>query len=124
MKGNKELAWFLAMPGALIVGAVLTAPDKASPQQITQPVMREYIPRQSNILPPVEYDHQYEGDLTIKMVPTLADLYRACSVYNNPVLLACSYRYASDVMRERGWNTGLLLRHEIGHCNGWPGDHP
>ena len=29
-----------------------------------------------------------------------------------------------DVMRKWGWTTGMLLRHEIGHCNGWPGDHP
>src|SRR5262245_11776782 len=26
-------------------------------------------------------------------------------------------------MRARGWTTELLLRHEIGHCNGWPSDH-
>ena len=28
------------------------------------------------------------------------------------------------VMKARGWTTELLLRHEIGHCNGWPGNHP
>ena len=49
------------------------------------------------------------------------------------LLLACSFRYAKNcviylvednVMRKRGWTTGLLLRHETGHCNGWPGNHP
>jgi hypothetical protein len=29
-----------------------------------------------------------------------------------------------DVIRATGWTTGLLLRHELAHCNGWPGDHP
>src|SRR5215510_2543726 len=28
------------------------------------------------------------------------------------------------VMKARGWTTALLLRHETGHCNGWPSDHP
>jgi len=28
-----------------------------------------------------------------------------------------------EVMRERGYSTGLLLRHERGHCNGWTGAH-
>ena len=40
------------------------------------------------------------------------------------LLLACSFRYAKNcviylvednVMRKRGWTTGLLLRHETGH---------
>jgi hypothetical protein len=22
---------------------------------------------------------------------------------------------------ERGWNLNLVIRHEIGHCNGWKG---
>ena len=29
-----------------------------------------------------------------------------------------------EVLRKWGWNSGLILRHEIGHCNGWAGDHP
>jgi hypothetical protein len=28
------------------------------------------------------------------------------------------------IMKARGWTTALLLRHETGHCNGWPSDHP
>jgi|SRR5215467_5599230 len=88
--------------------------------------------RASRILPPPEYDHYYEGDLTIEVKDTLEELYNACN-NNNPILLGCSYRYAKNcviylasdkLMRKRGWNSGLLLRHEMGHCNGWPGDHP
>jgi len=84
------------------------------------------------ILPPPEYDRPYNGDLTIRIVPTFEALRAACNVYN-PKMLACArhnaksciiYLVEDEVMRERGWNTGLLLRHEIGHCNGWPGDHP
>jgi hypothetical protein len=84
------------------------------------------------ILPPPEYDKPYDGDLTIIMLPTFEALRAACNVYN-PKMLACArhnakscviYLVEDEVMRTRGWNTGLLLRHEIGHCNGWPGDHP
>ena len=28
-----------------------------------------------------------------------------------------------EVMRRRGWTSGLLLRHEMGHCNGWTQAH-
>jgi len=84
------------------------------------------------ILPPPEYDRPYDGDLTIRVVPTFEALRVACNVYN-PAMLACArhnakscivYLVEDELMRERGWNTGLLLRHEIGHCNGWPSDHP
>jgi hypothetical protein len=83
------------------------------------------------ILPPVEYDHYYEGDLTINMVNTLEELYAACGMQTR-FLLACSSHTRTaclitmvkdEVMRSIGWTTGLLLRHEIGHCNGWGADH-
>jgi hypothetical protein len=85
-------------------------------------------------LPPVEHDHQYEGDLTITIVDTLEALYTIClhSPVTKPYLLACSWRndksclvvmVKDEVMRTRGYNTGLLLRHEIGHCNGWGREH-
>src|SRR5262249_41652900 len=81
--------------------------------------------------PPAEYDHYYEGDLTIRIVPTLDELMVVCASTNRQ-WLACARPYArnciiymlpDETMRERGWNTGLLLRHEIGHCNGGRGDH-
>ena len=82
------------------------------------------------ILPPVEYDHEY-GDLTIQLVNTLEELYAICGT-KTPFMLACSYinqksclviMVNDSIMRRNGWTTGLLLRHEQGHCNGWPGDH-
>jgi hypothetical protein len=89
------------------------------------------------ILPPVEYDKHYDGDLTIKIVPDIISLKAACVSGDNPLpagmMLACAWHNAKScviymvedrVMREHNWNTGLLLRHEIAHCNGWPADHP
>jgi len=83
------------------------------------------------IFPPVKYDYEYEGDLTIEMVDTQAEVQTMCRV-NNPHILACSWQNGKsclilmvrdEVMRERGYSTGLLLRHERGHCNGWSGAH-
>jgi hypothetical protein len=87
--------------------------------------------RPSMILPPVEYDHYYEGDLTIKIVDSLDELYALCAVKTN-AMLACALpagksciilMVKNEIMRKRGWTTGILLRHEIGHCNGWAPDN-
>jgi hypothetical protein len=65
------------------------------------------------------------------MVATLEELRERCYV-TSPLMLACSFRYpkncviyqvADETMRKRGWTTGLLLQHEMGHCNGWGSDH-
>jgi hypothetical protein len=65
------------------------------------------------------------------MVDTLEELHKICQL-DQPNLLACSRRnewscvivmVRDEVMRERNWSTGMLLRHEIGHCNGWGADH-
>ena len=84
-------------------------------------------------MPPPEYDYVYEGDLTIVMVKTVEELLILCNV-DSPNTLACSIRaydtkscviimVEDEVMRQRGWTTGLLLRHEMGHCNGWTQAH-
>jgi hypothetical protein len=87
--------------------------------------------QQYKIFPPAEYDHYYEGDLTIKMVATVEELRAICQL-DQPQLLACTLRNQhscvivlvnDEVMRKRNWTTGMLLRHEMGHCNGWPADH-
>jgi hypothetical protein len=47
------------------------------------------------ILPPVEYDRYYEGNLTIRMVNTLEELRERCNAIN-PLMLACSFRYEKN----------------------------
>ena len=85
-----------------------------------------------NFLPPKEYDHQYEGDLTIKIVDTQEELYALCAT-DKLYALGCAYpgeksciiiMVKDEVMRKKGWTTGLLFRHEQGHCNKWLGTHP
>src|SRR6516165_5403749 len=105
----------------------------AAPAKSVTTVPVKPVPTEHKILPPPEYDYVYEGDLTIVMVKTIEELRILCNV-NNPGTLACSIRaydtkscviimVEDEVMRRHGWTTGLLLRHEMGHCNGWTQAH-
>jgi hypothetical protein len=78
-------------------------------------------------LPPAEYDVPYQGELTIWQ---FADGQSPC---RNPKHFACAMKNAlrcyiyiprEDVFRQWRANFAQILRHELGHCNNWPGDHP
>src|SRR5262252_6561594 len=116
---------------AFAVLLVMFAGYKATHAQTTKPAIKPPVQSAYQILPPVEYDRNYDGDLTITMVDTVEELQAVCRI-DDPKLLACSRHnnescivvlVRDDVMRRRGWSTGVLLRHEIGHCNGWSGNH-
>jgi len=87
---------------------------------------------QQQMLPPKEFDHEYDGELTIKyLIPQ--DIRRLC----NPALktkgqnaLACTradfapkrctiYMMTAQELERLGWTYDIVLRHETGHCNGW-----
>src|SRR5262249_20102553 len=95
------------------------------------------------ILPPPEYDHPYTGELLIIEVEkqqTLIDncptIYRnkppntpaiACTIRHEKscvVLIASKDQFPWFQMIHKSYSYENVLRHEIGHCNGWPGDHP
>jgi hypothetical protein len=122
-------AWTLFAVATLIIAA-LTWPARSGDTKA--PFVKPVAPTPAHrIFPPAQYDHYYEGDLTIKIVNSLEELHEVCQL-DNPQLLACSTRnewsciivlVKDEVMRKRSWTTGMLLRHEIGHCNGWGADH-
>jgi hypothetical protein len=102
-------------------------------------------PPYAPVLPtPPEYDKPYTGRVVINIARDMDEMAELCSP--NPlasVALGCAFRY-SDA------NTGLprvcyiyiapdsyirtqyggratredVIRHEMAHCNGWPGTHP
>lgn len=91
------------------------------------------------IVPPVEYDKPYEGQLVVTRVKTEREVENLCPKTAFPQKLACSYmkgRLASgswekcymilvsdEIIRDAGFTPELVYRHEIGHCNGWGPEH-
>jgi hypothetical protein len=88
---------------------------------------------QERVLPPKEFDHDYDGNLTIKHM-NRDDIYRECALAMRPGQgkpLACTrafhgvpktcsiwIMFEGDLNR-LGWDYNIVLRHELGHCNGW-----
>src|SRR5262245_14526256 len=88
------------------------------------------------VVPPLVYDYPYPGTLIIYRGDK-ATMERVCpQVKKLPVPLGCNYRRSAEnqcaiyiandellATTGYGWTYDIILRHEVGHCNGWPGDH-
>lgn len=77
-------------------------------------------------LPPARYDHPYAGKVNI-----FAGYDGSISAIGQPCFPwmgahACAKIIGGEcyIYAWAGKLTPELLRHEIGHCNGWPADHP
>lgn len=89
------------------------------------------------ILPPVEYDHPFQGRLIVEVLP-LSDTVQRCHDRGYPNSDACAWYFPDPLgpsrrachviypsLKETGWRRFVwLIRHETAHCNGWPGWHP
>ncbi|MRX31924.1 hypothetical protein [Aminobacter sp. MDW-2] len=91
--------------------------------------------------PPARYDHPYTGNLKVRYLPP-KDVYRLCAKMlkdangsekgTYPGMRGCSVlkkggKRCNVVVVDRTWKKATpeaVLRHEIGHCNGWPFEHP
>jgi hypothetical protein len=91
-------------------------------------------PKKFQIMPPVEYDHPYTGELTLRRAKSQAEIRSICPTvsFNLGVATACSIRRANscmiamapdDEIRKTGMTPEIVLRHETAHCNGWGPDH-
>jgi hypothetical protein len=99
------------------------------------PVKRATVkPAPTRILPPAEYDKPYAGQLELVVVDSQDDVRARCeSTRGLPIAIACSM-HTSDhcriiIANERviasiGHAYSVVMRHELAHCNGWPGNHP
>ncbi|TPN11730.1 hypothetical protein [Mesorhizobium sp. B2-1-2] len=81
--------------------------------------------------PPERFDHLYKGKLTIKYLPQ-ARVQVVCErfKYNDDTLMrGCSSWDSTSciiVVVDKtflGQTPAAVIRHEMGHCNGWPADH-
>jgi hypothetical protein len=70
-------------------------------------------------VPPPHYDHRYHGPVIERVVPRTDNLLK-CGAD------ACSWvvKGVCHIQLPQGEPAiALLRRHEMGHCNGWGGDH-
>src|SRR5262249_35104795 len=82
-------------------------------------------------LPPVQFDHPYSGRATIYYATE--EPWEACGLKRVEGTLAgcawlrdgeCTIIIAPEsAFKKHGLTTRLVIRHEIGHCNGWGKDH-
>ena len=82
--------------------------------------------------PPAQYDHAYAGEVDLRQI-SRANVWKECSrdgaVKMRRDVAGCA-RVQEGVciihlaMKTRRAPLEAILRHEIAHCNGWPGHHP
>jgi hypothetical protein len=94
-------------------------------------------------LPPVEYDKSFAG-IYHEIRGTAEFMARKCPKTPWPVTLGCAihntqrdseervvtpatecvvYIATDDILKQAGWTYEVVMRHERGHCNGWPQSH-
>src|SRR5262249_10996800 len=85
-------------------------------------------------LPPVEFDRPVGLWVEIMDIPTEAGLREVCGYppYDGKILVGCAELRPGDLCHifvgppqyERtGVTRNIVIRHEMGHCNGWGKDH-
>jgi len=116
----------------------------AAPSLVTGTAQAEILTYQP--LPPPEYDHPYDKELTIVDNVNWETIQKVCGpIYANApsgsILTGCAHIYPDHcliyIAEPRTMQTASLvyhstvrdtydrvLRHEIGHCNGWSSYHP
>ncbi len=95
-------------------------------------------PRNSAVLPPLEYDHPYQGELIVTVVgkehmavmcpKTSLMIALGCTRLGPAAGLpegTCQIILANDeIIKAAGWSTKIVRRHEESHRGGWPAHHP
>jgi hypothetical protein len=95
---------------------------KAMPPSAAKPIAKPG----SDKLPPAEFDHAFIGEVRIVTVYSDAELIKACQTFTTvacaqTVNRVCVVHIRDNV--ERVVSRDIVMRHEVGHCNGWGKDH-
>jgi len=85
-------------------------------------------------IPPVEFDHPFDGKATIYYATD--EIWNPCGKtrkdYPDGDLAGCAWPHDGQctiiiaplkILRKYGLTPRIVLRHELGHCNGWGQDH-
>jgi len=113
---------------------LLSAQTLPEPIYNPRPLTPSYVEwlRSVYYLPPVEFDHEYNGGLKI-IRGTQQQLREACVNAFTPgsYAIGCALRYPASciiyivndsVLQSLNWDYEIVLRHERAHCNG--SQHP
>jgi hypothetical protein len=110
-------------------------PPRKPPELAAEPAkpMAAPVVTMSTYLPPKRFDHEYRGaPLMIIRLDTSEQIRRVCIADWKPGHdVACAIPgwhggcmiaiLEDDVLIARGFSPEHVMRHEIGHCNGWSG---
>jgi hypothetical protein len=111
------------LPAIAISLVALPAVAKNTPKNTAKTIITYPIQ-----MPPPEYDHKFSGTVLITRIT--GSVKDECSQKTD---LGCARHvgnyyivYIADdaMLTKYKWKYDWALRHEIGHCNGWPGNHP
>ena len=85
-------------------------------------------------IPPVEYDHPFDGRASIFYSDK--QIWQDCHIdktkYPDGDLAGCAWPHNGEctiiiaplnILKKYGLTYRIVLRHELGHCNGWGQDH-
>lgn len=115
---------------APIAAALVLLPSLAMAQAL--------LPGNSYWIPPEQYDKPFTAGPTIVVRGDEKLMGQICPKTPFPITLGCRVSLNSatpspvcfiviandDILASQGWNRAEVLRHEKGHCHGWPADHP
>jgi len=86
-----------------------------------------------NTLPPAEFDKPFTGELEIVRIPNMQEMETTCKGSSKQACAArlmngarCTIFMLPDKWMKQHYGKNaiaFMFRHELGHCNGWPGDH-
>jgi hypothetical protein len=96
-------------------------PSSPQPARPAPPLAAPMIPMAP--IPPVEFDGPYKGRLTVTNLEDYGIIRYICK---NPTAVACAIHTWGDCLILLGpgtWSNKEVLRHELGHCNGWSNNH-
>jgi hypothetical protein len=122
---TKPKALAVAALAAFATAATLPANAKVKPGAVE-------IVRRLATMPPAKFDVPYDGVLTIWLIPfqseqLLKEICRGASRIACAIHLGNIYptpRCDIYMLDHTDTPREMMVRHEIAHCNGWPGDHP
>jgi hypothetical protein len=113
-------AWVKAMTKHILAAICLHAATPAVAQN-------------SSAIPPPEYDFPFKGKLTIERTSYQHVVRQNCSYSPFPYLLGCARLRGEECyilmmddafLNKMNYPPEIVLRHEMGHCNGWPAHRP